>query len=81
MTDEEEIANEFNYGDQFKEDLIHQLWHLVHEIQKLNENLEKSTDKIEYLGEMVDGLGTEIYKYRKDQDLNSDKPTNKIWVD
>ena len=31
-----------------------------------NTNLEKLSDKIEYLADMIDELGMEIYKFRKD---------------
>jgi len=79
MDKDKEYATDFRHGDEFKEDLIHQLWHLVEEIKSLNEKLEISSDKIEYLGEMIDGLSSEIYKYRRDLDENLDKPSNVIW--
>lgn len=30
----------YDYDDRFKEDLIHQLYHLVEELKKLNGNIE-----------------------------------------
>jgi hypothetical protein len=40
---------------------------LVEEIKKLNENLENHADKLEYVGHQLDGLSTEIFKYRLEE--------------
>ena len=40
---------------------------LVEEIKKLNENLEYHSDQVDDLGHHIDGLSTEIYKYRLEE--------------
>ena len=42
----QEIADKYAYDDPFKEDLIHQLWHLVEEVRKVHEKLEKINDSL-----------------------------------
>jgi hypothetical protein len=46
----------FEYDDKFKEDLIHQLWHLVEQIKKMNVHLKEIAAQIEII--RIDGIYT-----------------------
>ena len=37
-------------------------------------------EKIESLNDSLDGLTTEIYKYRRDLDMKSENPSNTTWT-
>ena len=39
-----EKDQEFQYDDHFKEDVVHQLYHIAVLLKKINENIEKITD-------------------------------------
>jgi hypothetical protein len=57
MKEDKEYATDYRYGDQFKEDLIHQLWHLVEEVRKVHENLKKTNEELDYIRQEIRSIG------------------------
>jgi len=46
----------FEYDDEFKEDLMHKLWHLVEQIKKMNDHLKEIAVEIKTI--RIDGMPT-----------------------
>lgn len=78
---------DYRYEDPFKEDLIHQLYHLVEEMKGIREELKKLTEPIkdeyvECLATKTDIVGmTELIISTMHQMLKPSKPSNKAKIE